>query len=325
MSGLSYVEAAVWLKERDNFLILTHVRPDGDTVGCAAGLCRALREQGKRAYVLYNPETTAIFTPYLEGLLGEEGWQPDTVVSVDIAARGLFPENAQCYLERVDLAIDHHGSQEFFAENTCLDAGRAACGELMYDIVRQWGPVSREVALPLYVAVSTDCGCFVYSNTSAACHRIAAELMETGFDFYPINRKHFRTKSLKRLQLESMLTAGMDIYDEGQTAIVSLSLDMMAQVGAREEDIDDISAFVGQIEGVRTGVTLRELRPGVCKISLRTDPGDLNASDVCAVLGGGGHAAAAGATVEGDILTTKRVMLDAIRQVRAKTNNISHS
>lgn len=316
MSALTYTQAADWLQAHDDFLILTHVRPDGDTVGCAAGLCRALREQGKTAYVLPNPEMTTIFIPYVEGLLADEEWQPGTVVSVDIAARGLFPVNAQKYLEQVDLAIDHHGSQEFFAKDTCLDAGRAACGELVYDIVRQWGPVSKDVALPLYVAVSTDCGCFVYSNTSAACHRVAAELMETGFDFYPINRKHFRTKSLKRLKLESMLTAGMDIYDQGQTAIVSLTLDMMAQVGAKEEDIDDISAFVGQIEGVRTGVTLRELRPGVCKISLRTDPGDLNASDVCAILGGGGHAAAAGATVEGDILTTKQAMLDAIRQVR---------
>lgn len=320
MSTLSFTQAAEWLMERDRFLILTHVRPDGDTVGCAAGLCRALREQGKTAFVLPNPETTAIFTPYLEGLLAEDGWQPDTVVSVDIAARGLFPENARCWLERVDLAIDHHGSQEFFAQNTCLDAKRAACGELMYDIIRQWGPVSKEAALPLYVAVSTDCGCFVYSNTSAACHRIAAELMETGIDFYPINRKHFRTKSLKRLQLESMLTAGMDIYDAGATAVVALTLDMMAQVDAKEEDIDDISAFVGQIEGVRTGVTLRELRPGVCKISLRTDPGDLNASDVCALLGGGGHSAAAGATVDGDMSAAKAAVLDAIRQVRARAN-----
>ena len=316
MSTLSFEQAAAWLLERDNILILTHVRPDGDTVGCAAGLCTALREQGKTAFVLPNPEMTSIFTPYVEGLLADEGWEPDTVVSVDIAARGLFPANARQYLERVDLAVDHHGSQEFFARQTCLDAKRAACGELMYDIVRQWGPVSKQTALPLYVAVSTDCGCFVYSNTSPDCHRIAAQLMDTGIDFYPINRKHFRTKSLKRLKLESMLTAGMDVYDNGQTIFVSLTLDMMAQVEAKEEDIDDISAFVGQIEGVRTGVTLRELRPGVCKISLRTDPGDLNASDVCALLGGGGHSAAAGATMEGSNEQTKLAVLEAIRRVR---------
>ena len=315
--NLSYQAAAQWLLDHDGYLILTHVRPDGDTVGCAAALCTALREQGKTAWVLPNPETTAIFTPYLEGLLAPEGYQPQTVVSVDMAARGLFPENAQCYLEKVDLAFDHHPSQEFFAQNTCLDAQRAACGELMFDVIRQWGHVSQAVALPLYVAVSTDTGCFVYSNTSPATHAVAAALLATGIDFYPINRRHFRTRSFKRLQLESLLTAGMELLDDGQLAIVTLTLDMIAQVGAKEEDLDDISAFVGGVEGVHTGITIRELRPGVCKISLRTEPGELNASAVCGKLGGGGHAAAAGATVEGDPAYTRQVLVQAIRQVQA--------
>ena len=96
-----------FLKDHDGYLILTHVRPDGDTVGCAAALCRGLRDLGKTAHVLPNPETTSLFSPYLEGLLAPEDFCPETVVSVDMAARGLFPDNAQQYLERVDLAIDH--------------------------------------------------------------------------------------------------------------------------------------------------------------------------------------------------------------------------
>ena len=316
MAKLNYRQAAAWLLERDNYLILTHVRPDGDTVGCAAGLCRALREQGKTAHILPDPGTSAVYTPYLEGLLAPEDYSPDTVVAVDMAARSMFHEAAKPYLDRVDLTFDHHPSQEFYAKNTCLDADRAACGQLIYDTVRQWGPVSKEVALPLYVAVSTDCGCFVYSNTDAACHRVAADLMETGIDFYPINRKHFRTKSLKRLQLESMLTAGMQVFDNGTIAMVTLTLDMINSVQATEEDLDDISAFVGQIEGVRTGITVRQLTPGRCKISLRTEPGDLNASKVCGLLGGGGHAAAAGASVDGSPEQTQTAILSAIRQIQ---------
>ena len=138
IKGLSYEQAAAWLLERDEFLILTHVRPDGDTVGCAAGLCHALREQGKRAFVLPNPEMTTLFTPYLEGMWAEEGYEPETVVAVDMAALGMFPDNARCWQDRVDLTIDHHNSQEFYARNTCLDGYRAACGELIYDIIRQW-------------------------------------------------------------------------------------------------------------------------------------------------------------------------------------------
>ena len=173
-------ETAGFLLAHDDYLILTHVRPDGDTVGCAAALCRGLRQAGKRAFVLSNPEATSLFTPYWEGLLAGEDYRPGTVVSVDIAARGLFPENARPYLERVDLAIDHHPSQEFFAKETCLDAGRAACGELLYEILKEMGPVTAEIAAPLYVAVSTDCGCFAYGNTSGDTHRVAAALIDTG-------------------------------------------------------------------------------------------------------------------------------------------------
>ena len=309
-------QAAHFLLAHDGYLILTHVRPDGDTIGCAAALCRSLRQAGKEAFVLENREATSLFTPYLEGLLAPEGYRPRTVVAVDMAARGLFPDNARDYLDRVDLTVDHHPSQEFFARETCLDAGRAACGELLYEIVQQLGPVTPEMGEALYVAVSTDCGCFMYSNTTAATHRVAADLMETGFDVYPVNRRHFRTKSFKRLKLEGMLAAGMELRDNGETALVFLTLDMLAQVGAQERDIEDIAAFVGQVEGVKNGVTLRELRPGECKLSLRTDPEDLNASAVCALLGGGGHAAAAGATIPGTMEQARAAVLAAIERVR---------
>ena len=315
---LTIAEAAAFLRSCDNVLILTHIRPDGDTVGCAAGLCIALRQLGKTAYVLHDPGTSGIFTPYLDGLTIEGGWRPDTVVAVDIAAASMFHDAALPYRGRVDLTIDHHPSQEFYARETCLDGSRASCGEIIYDILRQWGPVSREAALPLYVAVSTDCGCFVYNNTNAACHRTAAELMETGIDFYNANRRHFRTKSFKRLQLESMLTQGMELHDGGEIAVVTLTLDMMAKLDAKEEDVDNISAFVGQIEGAKTGVTVRQLTPTQCKISLRTDPGDLNASHICALLGGGGHAAAAGATVDGSPEETKAAILAAIRKTQGR-------
>ena len=309
-------QAAAFLRSHDRYLILTHVRPDGDTTGCAAGLCRALRQLGKTAYVLPNPETTTLFSPYLEGLLAPAGWAPETVVSVDMAARGLFPENAKPYLDRVDLAIDHHPSQEFFARETCLEAGRAACGELVYEIISLLGPVTVDMAIPLYVAISTDCGCFAYGNTTADTHRIAATLMDLGIPTAQLNKRHFRTKSFRRMQLESLLVAGMELHDGGTVAIAALTLDMMASLGATERDAEDIAALVGQLEGVKTSVTIRELAPGRCKLSVRTDPTDLNASLVCGLLGGGGHAAASSATVEGTVEQTKQAILEAIHQIK---------
>lgn len=316
MNTITTAQAADFLRDHDGYLILTHVRPDGDTIGCAAGLCRALRQIGKTAYILENPEITELFTDYIEGLTIKEKLVADTVISVDIAARSLFPDPAKPYLDRVDLAIDHHPSQEFFAKATCLDSGKAACGQIVYEIVKQFADLTPEIGEALYVAISTDCGCFQYSNTDAAVHRTAAELMESGFDPYPVNRKFFRIKTFKRLKLESLLTAGMELRDGGQTALVFLTRAMIQEVGASERDMDDISAFVGQIEGVKNGVTLKETADGCVKISLRTDPGDLNASKVCALLGGGGHAAAAGAMLEGSMEAVRRAVIDAIEAVR---------
>ena len=314
---MEYREAAALLLRQNDILILTHKRPDGDTIGCAVGLCQALREQGKRAWVLPNEDATTLFTPYLEGYLAPEDIQPAFVVSVDIAGTNLFTPTGEGWLRQgIDLAIDHHPSQEFFAKETCLDAGRAACGELVYDLIRQWGPVSREAALPLYVAVSTDTGCFQYSNTTAATHRVAADLMDTGIDAQGANKRHFRTKSLKRLKLESLIVDTMDLHDGGAIAIAAVSLADMARLEATERDAEDIAAFVGQLEGVHTSVTIRELAGGACKLSVRTDA-TLNATKVCALLGGGGHAAAAGCTVPGTVEEAKAAILAAIRKVQA--------
>ena len=118
------------------------------------------------------------------------------------------------------------------------------------------------------------------------------------------------------MKLESMIISDMELHDEGTIAIAAVTLDMMASLGATERDAEDIAALVGQLEGVKTSITIRELAPGKCKLSVRTDPDDLNASHVCALLGGGGHAAASGATVEGSVSDAKQTVLDAIHKVK---------
>nr|WP_317322969.1 DHH family phosphoesterase [uncultured Flavonifractor sp.] len=314
---MTVTEAAVWLREHDRYLILTHKRPDGDTIGCAAALCRGLRAMGKTAHICPGTGETHLFTPYLEGLLAPEGYEPERVISVDIAARSLFTKAGQPWLERgVDLAIDHHPSQEFFAKETCLDAGRAACGEIIYDILAELGQVTAETAAPLYVAVSTDTGCFQYGNTTADTHRVAAALMATGLDVFPLNKRHFRTKTWARLQVERLIVERMRRYENGTIAVAPVSLSLMEEAGATEEDMEDIAAFLGQIEGVVTSVTIRELAEGGCKLSVRTS-GGLNATRVCGLLGGGGHAAAAGCTVSGTLVQAEEQIMAAIRQVEA--------
>lgn len=315
---MTYEQAANWLLSRDHVLILTHKRPDGDTIGCAVALCLALRQLGKTAYVLENSEVTALYAPYVDGLVAPAQFTPHTVVSVDIAAVSLLPNNAKEYLTSgIHLAFDHHPSQEFFAQETCLDASRAACGELIYDVVRQWAPISPTIALPLYVAISTDTGCFLYGNTTGDTHRVAGALTDTGIDIRAINHRHFRMKSFVRLKLDSLLVAGIQLHQSGKLAIVSLPISTMEAVGATEDDVDDISNLASSIQDVTIGVTLRELRPDVWKLSLRTIPEELNASTVCSLMGGGGHSAASGATIEGTLDEVTAIILQSIAQVQS--------
>ena len=151
--------AAQWLRERDNFLLLTHVRPDGDTLGSAAALCQALNALGKTAYVLKNPGDLTRYEGFLTFSWAPEGFVPDHVVAVDIATEELLPEGAaQSYRGKSQLCIDHHPSNEGYAQQTCLDADASACGEIIYHIIREWGVWSQSIAQALYIAIATDCG-----------------------------------------------------------------------------------------------------------------------------------------------------------------------
>jgi len=310
---LTVKEAASLLRTLDNVLILTHVRPDGDTVGCAAALCEGLRSLGKTAYLLPNPELTESSAPYFLPYAAPDGFAPEAVVSTDIAAVGLFPENARMYLGRVDLAIDHHPSFEGFGRANIVRPEAAACGELMYDILAALGPITRAMALPLYVAVSTDTGCFAYANTTPRTHAVAAALMSTGIDYQAVNKTFFRTKSRKRMQLEGAMMNSCEFYDRDRVAVLSVPMSMMERFGATESDAEDLSALGPQIQGVDCAVTMRELRPDVWKLSLRTGP-RVNATEVCRLMGGGGHAAAAGATIEGPWADCKARVLSCIAQ-----------
>ncbi len=304
-------KAAHLLLRWDDLLLLTHVRPDGDTVGSAAALCQALRDRGKTAYLLPNPEITATYAPYAAPYAAPEDFVPERVVSVDIAALSLLPENARPYQDCIDLAIDHHPSHEFFARETCLEAEAAACGEIVCSIITMMTPLTPEIALPLYVALSTDTGCFVYSNTTARTHRIAAELMDCGIDVSAVNKALFRTKSRARLAMEARMVADMELYDQGRVVLMQIPLSLRQEFHATDADIEELSSLAALVEGTDCGVTLRELQPGQVKLSLRTGP-RVNATAVCSRLGGGGHRAAAGATIPGSMAEAKAAVLAAI-------------
>ena len=309
---MTRAEFCAFVRIHDNFVILTHRRPDGDTIGCASALCLGLRQLGKTAFVLKNEQFTPRFQPFLDGLVCETLPVDVTVISTDIASEGLLSFDAV----RMDLtpvcAVDHHGSNSLACPKL-VEADKAACGEIVHAILQELGVrVTKRIAECLYVAVSTDTGCFKFSNTSANTHRTAAALIEAGADVYSINKVFFDTKSFSRLRLEAKLTDTMEFYADRAVGVCVMPKSLLAEFSVTEDDLDSISGFARSIEGVKIGVMIREVEDGLGKISLRTDAPD-DAATICGLLGGGGHAAAAGASVPGGIAGAKTAILQALR------------
>ena len=308
-------QTAAWLRQNDDYLILTHRRPDGDTLGSACALVSELRNIGKSAYMLVNHEATSRFLDLAVDYWAPDEYEPKNIISVDTASAELLPDNAAPYADRISLCIDHHLSNRLDASLKCLDSSRAACGELVYDIlIALCGKITPITAGCLYAAVATDTGCFVYANTTADSHKIASMLISAGAPHREMNKLFFRTKKISRVKLEAMIFSDMDFHFDGVVAIAIISHKMLRESGANEDDLDDVSALPGVVDGVKCAITIRELKKNICKISVRTNP-EISANGICARLGGGGHAMAAGATVEKTAEEAKAELLLILEEI----------
>ena len=315
MSRLSRNETARWLEQHDQYLILTHHRPDGDTLGSAAVLCRGLRQLGKKAYVLQNKEITAKYAHLHEGLMKDGVEEGDTLVCVDVASAQMVPEELRQLVDRIALRIDHHGSATSFTALELVDPDASACGDIVYDVLAEMGvQLDKLMAEALYTAVSTDTGCFRYANTNAHAYEVAAACAKAGGDLYAINQVLFDTNSLAKLRLQGWLAENARFLDGGKIAVCALPLAVEKQMGVTEDDMENISGFPRSIEGVKMAATLRQTENGKVKISVRAVPG-YDAAWVCAQFGGGGHKGAAGATTD---LTLEQAA-DAVAQAMLET------
>ena len=294
---LTRAQTAEFLAEKNHFIILTHRRPDGDTLGSAAVLCRGLRQLGKTAHILENPEITGKYAHLHEGLTTTAVKDGDILVAVDTASKGMLPQGFSQYAEKITLRIDHHGTAESFTEKELVEPHTAACGELVYGVLTQMGVTLDEpMADALYTAVSTDTGCFRYANTTANTLRVAAECAEVSKNLFALNQVLFETNSLGRLQIQGYLIENAIFMGGGAIAICALPKAVEEKFGVTEDDLENISGFPRSIEGVKIAATLREEGENRIKISVRAVPG-YDAAAICAHFGGGGHKGAAGASL----------------------------
>ena len=298
MAVLNRTKTAEFLGQKDNFAIITHRRPDGDTLGSAALLCRGLRSLGKTAYVLENKEMTPKYAFLLEGLTKSAPEEEDTLVTVDVASAGMLPQDCLPLLDKLQLRIDHHKTAESFTPFELVEPETAACGEIVYGVLQEMGAqLDAPMAKALYTAASTDTGCFRYGNTTPETFLVAADCARVVPDLRSLNHTLFEAVSLKRLRIQGWIAENSRFLAEGKICLCPIPLGVEEEIGVTEDDMENISGFPRTISGVEVAATLRQEKSGKVKLSMRTN-GKVDASALCARLGGGGHNGAAGASME---------------------------
>ncbi len=292
-------ETAKLLQSCNKILLLCHAHPDGDTLGSAAALAHALSAKGKKIRVECSDPIPKDFGFMFEGLANDD-FEPELIAAIDVAdIKLLGKESEGKYQGKIGLCIDHHGSNMMYADKVCLEPDSASTAEMMFLLLRELeAEITPQIASCLFTGVTTDTGCMRFSNTTPRTFEIAAELANLGADTYNIIQVFFETKTRTYAALERLALEGMRFYFSDRCAVICVTQDMYKKSGSNESETDRLANLPRQVEGVLVGVSMRELKDGSFKASVRTH-GDIDASAICKRLGGGGHMGAAGCTLYG--------------------------
>lgn len=300
----------------DTFVISGHVNPDGDCLGSALALGKALRKLGKEVQVLLVEDTPVEpglrFLPGFADLMPAERYEgtPDAFVYVDVSVR----QRIGCGTAIADraahrFAIDHHNADDEVAEFNLIDPEAASCSMIVWDVVKELGIApTPEIALCAYTGLMTDTGRFQYQNTDARAFAAAAEMVAAGADPSFAGREFYQNRSIASLQLEQRMVARMEIIN-GDVAFSYITLDDFAVCGAENADAESLIDTLRSVRGVRVACLLKE-RSGFVRGSMRAKDDYTDVASLARELGGGGHKAAAGFTLEVPLT-------DAISQVKS--------
>ena len=309
---LTASEAAARIQGEVNTLILFHRHPDGDAVGSGFALKLLLEQMGCRALCSCDdplPERLEFLAgDKQESIRAEDipaDFCPGQIITVDTASPAQVGEQYSLYEGRIDLMIDHHERGEMYADGWIL-GGASSAGEMIYRISRELLRTGRIDAIPtevdrlLYAAISSDTGCFRYSNASPSAHEAAAELLQAGFDAADINHRLFGVKSHKLLLAEKLGFERLHLFANGRIAIVDMPMSVKRAHGLTDEHLDTLVDVARGLQGVQLAAAIRQPSDeGVYRVSMRSSC-HVDVSDICASFGGGGHVKAAGCTVVSD-------------------------
>jgi bifunctional oligoribonuclease and PAP phosphatase NrnA len=296
---------AAELRGAAKLLLTTHENPDGDALGSLLAMDAILKQLGKDSLMYMSPDEFPLPWEYrglhFEGLVGSP--PPDvaerTIVFLDCGNIDRMPVD---FLQ-VDglhiLNIDHHHDNTRFGTVNLVDSSASSTAEMVWRLAKELdAEITPEIAKALYVGLVTDTGRFMYENTTAVAHQMAAELIAAGVEPHKVYRELYEDLPFRRLQLLQRALASVERHDDGAMTVAHLTKTDYEETGALETDSEGVVDHIRAVEGTRVAVLVRELladdREGMRKVSLRATDGSIDVSRIAREFGGGGHPQAAG-------------------------------
>ncbi len=323
LTNSTFAQIAAALREHDSFVVLSHVRPDGDALGSQIAMGLALQQLGKKAKV-WNEEGLLEKFSFLPGgelvsLPPNEPQDFDVVLALDTATRQRLGENVLAAVGNAKLwiNIDHHPSNPRYGDLVHIDSIAPATGQILFELLQSQNlPLDEAIAENLFAAISTDTGSFQYPNTTARTFEIAADILRCGIDVGRLSQQLYESYPRRRIELLRVLLDRMHFDADGKVASFSLPLATANELGVIPEDNEGLIDHLRAIEGVIVAIFFEELENGKVRVSMRSKDERADVCKICMSFKGGGHKLAAGARVLGSLDdVARRVIAAAVEAV----------
>jgi phosphoesterase RecJ-like protein len=302
------------VRARRRFVLSSHARPDGDSIGSQLAMACALRTMGKEAIVVNADAAPAplMAFPGVRDIRIAPAIDGDFDAAI-IMECGDLKRTGVAGLERFFVInIDHHPGNTGYGHINWFDATAAACAELVYELVRALGvPLTKEIATHIYLAILTDTGSFHYSGISPRTFEICRECLEAGVDPVMVARNVYDSNNMGRLKLFGAVLGAMQIADSGRIAIVYVDHEMARAAGGTYEDTEGLVNLPLTVKEIEAVVFFKQEKGDEYRVSLRSK-GEIDIGVIAKEYGGGGHKTAAGLTVTGPIEELQKTLVEKI-------------
>ena len=311
-------EIAEVIRTKQRFVVISHIRPDGDALGCtiAMGLC--LRQLGKDVQ-MWNDDGCVERFHFLPGsnFVTQPPAEPqefDVAIMLDTAVKDRGGRSMKAVKHAdVWINLDHHVSNPGYGDLNFIDSTSPATGQILFELFRAGDlPLTYEMADSLFVAISTDTGSFQYPNTTARTYEIGAELVRAGVNVGTLSQKMYESHPRRRIELLKAMLNVMRFSSDDRVASIALPLTTARELGTKPDDTEGLIDHIRSIEGVRVAAFFEELPDGLVRVSLRSKDKSTDVCEIATAFGGGGHTLAAGLRTRGTLAEVQEKVLQAI-------------